>query len=228
MYTDAPVHQCTCSVYFFIFSITGTVTFPPIWWGMYTQILMLLLCLRTKTYLSSQLLVYLPLNVPNHDPACSFSYFKYSVWLTAKIYPSTFLLRYLSTGISVHEYTCSVFLPFRHNIHNYISAHLLGYIHTDPTGINLPVNIHTSPLSNNKDVPVITNTYVPAHRCTLSWSYLFIFILYFKLNTKIYSSTFLLRCMTVYLFIFIFLFRLTTDIYPFMSYLFIFILQINC
>ena len=90
MYTDTPVQQYTCSVYFLIFGITCTVTFPLICWGMHTQILMLLLCLRTKTYLSPQLLVYLPLNVPDHDPASSFSYFKYYIWLTAKIYPSTF------------------------------------------------------------------------------------------------------------------------------------------
>ena len=134
MSTDVPVRQYTCSVYFFLFGITCTVTFPLICWSMYTQILMRFLCLRTKTYLSPQLLVYLPLNVPDHDPACSFSYFKYSIWLTAKIYPSTILLLYLSTDISVHEYTCSIFLPFRHNIHSYISAHLLWYVHTDPTG----------------------------------------------------------------------------------------------
>ena len=134
MYTDTPVHQYTCSVCFFFFGITCTMTFQLIYWGTYTQILMLLLCLRTKTYLLSQLLVYLPLNVPDHDPACSFSYFTYSIWLTAKIYPSTFLLLYLSTDISVHQCTCLVFLPFRHNIHNWISAHLLGYVHIDPTG----------------------------------------------------------------------------------------------
>ena len=87
-YCSTCKHQYTCSVYFFIFSITCTITFPLICWGMYTQILMLLFCLRTKTYLSPQLLVCLPLNVPDHDPAISFSYFKYSIWLTTKIYPS--------------------------------------------------------------------------------------------------------------------------------------------
>ena len=114
------------------------------------QILMLLLWLRTNTYLSPQLLVYLPLNVPDHDPAISFSYFKYSIWLTAQIYPSTFF--------------CSVFLPFRRNIH----AHQLGtYTQIQPE-INVPVYLHTSPLSNNTDLPVTTNTCVPAHR----WPYL--------------------------------------------------------
>ena len=101
MSTLVPVHQYTCSVYFFIFGITCTVTFPLICWDMYTQIIMLLLCLRTKTYLSPQLLVYLPLNVPDHDPASSFSYFKYSICLTAKIYPSTF---YCSTCPQIYPF----------------------------------------------------------------------------------------------------------------------------
>ena len=38
MYADAPVHQYTFSVYFFLFGITCTVTFPLICGGMYTQI----------------------------------------------------------------------------------------------------------------------------------------------------------------------------------------------
>ena len=81
MYADAPGYQYNCSVYFFLFGITCTITFPLICWGMYTQIHpkiylpVYLLCLRTKTYLSPQLLVYLPLNVPVHDLTCLFSYF---------------------------------------------------------------------------------------------------------------------------------------------------------
>ena len=43
--------------------------------SIYRFTLMLLLCLRTKNYLSPQLLVYLPIYVPVHDPTCSFSYF---------------------------------------------------------------------------------------------------------------------------------------------------------
>ena len=91
---------------------------------------MFLLCLRTKTYLSPQLLVYLPLKVPLHGPTCSFSYF-YSVRLTAKIYPSTFLLLYMSTDISVHQHTCSVYFSFFGIKFSYLSAYLLGYVHTD-------------------------------------------------------------------------------------------------
>ena len=108
VHRDAPVHQYTCSVYVFLFGITCTVTFPLICWSMYTQILMRFLCLRTKTYLSPQLLVYLPWNVTIHGPTCSFSYF-YSIRLKAKICPSTFLLLYMSTDISVHHYTCTVY-----------------------------------------------------------------------------------------------------------------------
>ena len=109
--------------------------------------------------------LYLPLNGPDHDTACSLSCFKYSIWLTAKIYSSTFLLLYLSTDVSVHEYTCSVFLPFGHNIQ-------LNFRSQIQPEINLPVYLHNSPLSNNKDLPVTINTCVPAHRCTLSWPYL--------------------------------------------------------
>ena len=115
MYADAPGYQYTCTVYFFLFGITCTITFPLICWGMYTQIHpkrnlpVYLLCLRTKIYLSPQLHVYLPLNVPVHDPTCLFSYL-YSTWLTAKIYPSTFLQLYMSTDISVHHYTCLVYI----------------------------------------------------------------------------------------------------------------------
>ena len=75
--TDLPVHHCTCSVYFSRFGITCTMAFQLIYWGTYPQThpkinlpvtFMLLLCQRTKTYLSSQLLVYLPIYVPVHDP----------------------------------------------------------------------------------------------------------------------------------------------------------------
>ena len=202
MYTDTPVHQYTSSVYFLIFGITCTVTFPLICWGMHTQILMLRLCLRTKTYLSPQLLVYLPLNVPDHDPGSSFSYFKYSIWLTAKIYPSVF---YCSTCPQIYAFMS---IPVQ-----YFSLFSITYTLKFPLicsgtytqiqpEINLPVYLHTAPLSNNKDLPVTTNTCVPAHRCTLPWHYLFIFILYFRLNAKIYPSTFLQQCMTPFICLF--------------------------
>ncbi len=148
----------------------------------------------------------------------------------------------MSTDVPVHHYTCSVYFFF-FGITCAMTFQLIywgTYTQIHPK-INVPVYPHASLPSNHKDLPVSTTTCVPAHRCTRSWPYLFIFILYFRLNAKIYPSTFLQRCMT--LFIFMFLFRLTTKtyllphvlvylpiyiyIYPFMSYLFIFILQLR-
>ena len=92
---DVSVHDPTCSLsYFlliyniifyhgpFLFGITCTINVPLICWGMYTQIHpkinlpVYLLCLRKKNKkncLSPQLHMYLPLNVPVHDPTCLFS-----------------------------------------------------------------------------------------------------------------------------------------------------------
>ena len=56
------------------------------------------------TYLSSPLLVYLPIAIPVRDPTCSFSF-----RLIVKIYPSTFPLFYMSTHVPAHQYTCSVY-----------------------------------------------------------------------------------------------------------------------
>ena len=49
------------------------------------------------------------------------------ILITVKIYPSTFLLFYMSTYVPVHHYICSVyFFFFRHNLCNDLSTHLLG------------------------------------------------------------------------------------------------------
>ena len=98
-------------------------------------------------------------------------------------------------------------------MHSYLSAHLLRYVHTDLPEINVPVYLHASLSSNHKDLPVTTTTCVPAHRCTRSWSYLFIFILSFRLTAKIYSSTFLL----FYLFIDVPVHQYTCSVYLFLS-----------
>ena len=71
--------------------------------------------------LSPQLLVCLPLNVPDHDPAISFSYFKYSIWLTTKIYPSAF---YCST--------CPQIYPFMSIPVQYFSLFSITYTVTFP------------------------------------------------------------------------------------------------
>ena len=81
MSTDVPVHHYTCSVYLFLFGITSTITFQLVYWGTYTHIhpkINLPVYLASlPSNLSPQLLVYLPIDVPVHDPTCSFSDFHY-------------------------------------------------------------------------------------------------------------------------------------------------------
>ena len=108
--------------------------------------------------------------------------------LTVKIYLSTFLHVHKCTCLSV--YLFSLFLLFWHNIHNDLSTHLLGYLHTDPPEIK-----YTCLPSNHNDLPVTTTTCVPAHRCTRSPTHLLIFTF---ITVKIYSSTFLLFYMSTY------------------------------
>ena len=161
MSTDVPVHQYTCSVYFFFFGITCAVTFQLVYWGTYTQIhpkINLPLyphasfsSFTTKTYLSPLLLVYLQI-------------YMYP-FMTLPVYFQTFILITIKwwlpvsvfTVLHVHRCTCSslclfsLFVPFRHNIHNYLSTHILS------TGVRTHV-------------------------------YLFIFRLLFCLSTKTYLS----------------------------------------
>ena len=106
--------------------------------------------------------------------------------------------RYIHASV----YLFSLILPLKHNMHNYLSAHLLGYIHTDLPE-NKSVYLHASLSSNHKDLPVTTTTCVHARRCTHTWLYLFIFILLFWLTAKIYPSTFLPLYMSTYIYLFI-------------------------
>ena len=147
MSTDVPVHHYTCSVYLFLWGITSTITFQLIYWCTYTQIypkiklpvyLHASLCLTTKTYLSSQLLVYMPIDLPVHYPTCSFWLFhsdkpfvltcpltcssKYS-----QIYPFFFFF-YQSTGSIPCVCVCFTWLY----MHTYLSTHLLVCVPTDP------------------------------------------------------------------------------------------------
>ena len=118
--------------------------------------------------------------------------------ITVKIDPSTFLLFYMSTYVHVHHYTCSVcFFFFGITCTMTFSFQLVycgTYTQIHPK-INLPVYPHASLSSNHKDLPVSITTCVPDHRCTRSWSYLFIFT-FFLITVKIYPSTFLLFYMS--------------------------------
>ena len=82
--TCVPSHTCTRSwpylfIFILLFWLTAKIdpsTFLLRCNTLFTSfIFMLLFRLTTKTYLSPQLLVYLPIAVPVHDPTCSFSYF---------------------------------------------------------------------------------------------------------------------------------------------------------
>ena len=116
--------------------------------------------------------------------------------ITVRIYLSTFLLFYMSTDVPVRHYTCSVYFLF-FGIPCTMTFQLVYWgIYTQiHQKINLHVYPHAFPSSNNKDLLVITTTCVPAHRCTRSWPYLFIFRLSFRLTVKIYPSTFVLLYM---------------------------------
>ena len=183
MSTDVPVHHYTCSVYFFFFGITCTMTFQLVYWGSYPQI-----------HLKINLPVYphaspLPKNkelpvttttcVPAHICTRSWPYlfiFMLSFWLTIKNYPWTFLLFYMSTDVPFHQYTCSVqFLFFSITCAMTFQLIYRGTYTQIYLKVNLPVYLHASLLSNHKGPPVTTTTCAHAHRCTHSWPYVFIF-----------------------------------------------------
>ena len=107
------------------------------------------------SYLSTRLLGYvhtdphaspLPKNkdLPVIAPTCGHVYECVFSWLyvlililsfrlTVKIYPFMLLLLYVSTCRYTRSsvYLFSLFLPFRHNMHIYLSTRLLGHVHTD-------------------------------------------------------------------------------------------------
>ena len=127
---------------------------------------MLLFHLTTKTYLSPQLLVYLPYMYPFMTLRVHFQTF---ILITVKIYPSTSQLFYVSTDVPVHHYTCSAYLFF-FGITSTITFQLVywgSYTHI-PLKIHSSVYLHAFLPSNHKNLSVSTTTCVPAHRCTRS------------------------------------------------------------
>ena len=124
--------------------------------------------------------VYLHASLPSNHKDLFMTlpvHFQTFILITVKMYPSTFLLFYMSTDVPVHHYTCSVYF-FIFGIKSTVIFQLVywgTYTHIHPK-IHLPVYPHAFLWSNNKDLPVSITTSVPAHRCTRSWPYLFIFI----------------------------------------------------
>ena len=142
----------------------------------------------------------MPIDVPVHDPVFIF---RLSFRLTVKIYPFMVLLFYMSTDVSVHQYTCSVcFFFFGVTCTMTFQLIYWGTYTQIHLKINLSVYLHASLSSNHKALPVTTTTCVHAHTCTRSWPYLFMFILSFQLTAKIYLSTFYCStCTQMHLFI---------------------------
>ena len=103
-----------------------------------------------------------------------------------------FLLFYMYIDVPVHHYNCAVYFLF-FGITCTVTFQLVywgTYTQIRPK-TNLSVYLHASLPSNHKDLPVITTTCVPAHSCTRSWPYLFIFRFSFWSTAKIYPSTFI-------------------------------------
>ena len=190
MSTDATVHHYTCSVYFYFFVITCTMSFQLVYWGTYRHIhLKRNVPVYPHAFLWSNN-KYLPVStttsVPAHRCTRSWPYLfncNTVFLISVKLDPSTVLLFYISTDLPVHQYTCLVYFLF-FGI-SYAKTFQLIYWSTYPQihpKINVPVYPHASLISNHKDLPVTTTISIPAKRCTCSWPYLFIFILSFRLT----------------------------------------------
>ena len=181
MSTVVSVHEYTSSVYFLFFSITCTVTFQLIYCGTYTEIFPEI---NLPVYLHASLSSnHKDLPVTTTTSTRSLLYlliFIFLFRLTAKIYPLTFLLLYMSTNVPAHQYTFQFICSFSEQL-PFNSSNGVTRIYPK---INVPVYLHASLLSSHL-------SYL-AHRCTCSSTYLFIVMLSFQITTKIYLSTHLL------------------------------------
>ena len=142
--------------------------------------------------------------------------------LTVTVYPFTVLLFDMSTDVPVHLYTCSVCFLFFSNMHNDLSTHLLGYLHTDP-----PENIFTRLPSCFSFVEPQGPTCHHNYLCTCTGMYPFMtlpihvhtVILINRLDLPVNGSTALhvhrYTCSSVYLFSLFLLFR--HNIYSYLS-----------
>ncbi len=129
---------------------------------------MLLFCLTTKTYLSPQLLVYMPIDLPVHYPTCSF-------WLFHS--DKQFVLTFLSpvvlnirrfTFSSINRSICVCFSP---GFTCTLICQLIcwsAYRQTHPK-MNVPANFDATWYVN---LPVHLQTRLYTHRSCSSWSFL--------------------------------------------------------
>ena len=181
MSTDVPVHRYTCSLYFFFFGITCTITFQLICWGTYTQInpeINLPIYFHASFLFNHKdLPVTWTTSIFAHRCTCSWPnllIFILLFQLTIKIYLSTFPLFYMSTDIPVHHYTCSVYFFF-FSITCRMTFQLIyrgtnTQIHPK---INLPVYLHRSCFSFVwPQRPTCHHNYL----CTYPYLYLFMIL----------------------------------------------------
>ena len=88
--------------------------------------MMLSFQLTMKTYLSTQLLLYMPTDAPVHQPNCSFD-----IFIPTNCYYLPIVLNiHRSTHLSTHKF--SLLISFQLNMHTYLSTHLLVYVPTEP------------------------------------------------------------------------------------------------
>ena len=174
MSTDVHVQQYTCSFCFFFFGVTCTMTFTSSTWVpthrstrkyIYLFTFMLFFRLTTKTYLSPQQHVYMHLDVPVHDPTCHVHTVIPINRLDLPVKVSTAVRVNRCTSSSV--YLFCLFLHFRHNMHSYLSTHVLGYV---PQILMLFLCLRTNTyLSPQLLVYLPLN--VPDHDSAISFSY---------------------------------------------------------
>ena len=125
--TALHVHRCTCS-------------------SLYCSICpQMYLFITILFYMSTDIPVHLNTVLHVHRCTCSSQYCS----ACPQMYLFITILFYMSTDVPVHHYTVlhvhrctcsslylfSLFLLFRHNVHNDLSTHLLGYLHTDATAL---------------------------------------------------------------------------------------------
>ena len=186
MSTVVPVHQYTCSVYFFFFGITCTVTFQLIYWGMYAEIyqeinlaVYLHASLRQRPYLSPQLLLYLLIDAPI---SIHFDYF---------IPTNHLYLPVLSPVVlSIRRFTINQPVPFVCVFHVALHAQFLLI------SVNSSAGLHTDRPTQNFDasgynhedllIQLSTCLHAPIQKN------LFIFMHPFWITSTIYLSTQLL------------------------------------
>ena len=142
MSTVVPVHQYTCSVYFFFLSITCTVTFQLIYWGMYGDIPgNKFSCLFSCFSMTKTLLVTTATSIPAHRCTHSLPYLFIliiSFRQTISTYLSSYLLFLVFTDLpSTNQFHLCVFFMwlYMHSFCSSLSTHLLVCIPTEPPKI---------------------------------------------------------------------------------------------